>query len=145
MSYHHIFTASSLILICSLMEHEQGIQINLNSHSEIPDQEIAIEGTWHGRSTCTNPASSCRDEEVVYHISYEKKPDLLRISADKIVDGKTINMGDLLFTYDKGKGVLSNNSGKRQWQLIVKENHMDGTLMVDQEMFRKISLTKENK
>lgn len=99
-------------------------------------------GDWTGESICQVKDSPCHDEKVVYHISKGSGPDLIVISADKIVEGKPENMGTLDFKYDaKAETLISEQHG--HWLFYVKGKKMDGTLTnADGTLFRKISLTK---
>ena len=55
----------------------------------------AIAGIWRGRSSCEQKESACREETVVYRFSpLQDKPGSFSVTADKIVDGKAMNMGD---------------------------------------------------
>ena len=99
-------------------------------------------GDWSGESICQVKNSPCHDEKVVYHISKGDGPDLVVVDADRIVDGKAVNMGKLDFKYDaKAKTLVSESYG--HWIFYIKDNKMDGTLTTaDGTLFRKISLTK---
>ena len=51
-------------------------------------------GTWRGMSKCLVKPSSCNDEDSVYRISAVlSASDRVLLSANKIVDGREINMG----------------------------------------------------
>jgi len=66
-----------------------------------PADEIL--GTWRGSSVCSDRAAapSCNDEQMVYEIStIPGKPNMVKVQADRIVDGKRVPMGDLEFTQD---------------------------------------------
>lgn len=99
-------------------------------------------GDWTGESICQVKDSPCHDEKVVYHISKGGGPDLIVINADKIIDGKAVDMGTLDFKYDaKAETLISEQHG--HWLFHIKGNKMDGTLTTaDGTLFRKISLTK---
>ena len=99
-------------------------------------------GDWSGDSLCQVKNSSCHDEKVVYHISKGSGPDLLVVDADKIVNGKSENMGKLDFKYDaKAETMISESYG--HWVFNIQGNKMDGTLTINEgTLYRKISLTK---
>jgi hypothetical protein len=99
-------------------------------------------GDWTGESICQVKNSPCHDEKVVYHVTRGKAADLVECSADKIVDGKAVNMGTLVFKYDKEAGTLvCDDHG--HWQFTIKGNKMEGTLtLADGTLYRKIALTK---
>jgi hypothetical protein len=100
-------------------------------------------GTWRGQSICVSKNSGCHDEEVIYRITREKDSNKYNVDADRIVDGKAINMGPLVFSFDPTTATLSNETGKNQWTFALQENRMDGTLTRDNEVFRKITLVKQ--
>jgi len=112
-------------------------------NSEGFDQKVALTGTWRGHSICVDRSGGCRDEEVIYHIKEAAGSPEVNIDADKIVDGKTMNMGTLVFTYDKEKDLLTNNAGKNLWQLAVNGNQIEGLLLRNGEIFGKMSLKKD--
>ena len=105
----------------------------------------AFSGTWRGQSSCEQKESACRDEAVVYRVSpSQDKPGLFAVSADKIVDGKAINMGTLEFRYiDADRALVCENS-QGVWRLSVDGAKMKGTLIrPDGTLFRRAALHKE--
>ena len=51
-------------------------------------------GTWRGESVCAARNTACQDETVVYRLAkIPAKPGYFTVDADKIVDGKAVNMG----------------------------------------------------
>jgi hypothetical protein len=50
-------------------------------------------GAWRGESKCLVRPSACNDEEALYRFTAGSSPDALRLSANKIVDGKEQSMG----------------------------------------------------
>src|SRR5689334_9511974 len=71
------------------------------------DPVRAIVGEWRGTSACVDrqAAPACADETVVYEIA--ARPDnanVVTVTADKVVDGTRVPMGDLTFTYDAVHG-----------------------------------------
>jgi hypothetical protein len=107
------------------------------------DQETTLSGTWRGKSICEDTASGCHDEEVVYRMVHASGSETVSVDAGKIVDGKVINMGPLVFTYDKARNMLSNNSGRNSWQLVIKGKQISGVLLRDGAVFRNVALTKD--
>lgn len=106
--------------------------------------EAQLIGNWAGDSICQVKNSACRDEKVVYHIAKGSDADNVTISADKIVDGKAINMGTGDYTYDRKNGTLINESEGRVWKFTVKGKAMEGTLtMPDKTVYRRVTLKKE--
>jgi hypothetical protein len=114
--------------------------------TEFAQNEAQLIGDWTGDSICRVKNSPCHDEKVIYHIAKGSDPDHLTISADKIVDAKTINMGTGDYTYNRGSGTLLNETEGRIWKFTIKGNTMEGTLtMPDKTVFRHVTLTKKNK
>ena len=108
-----------------------------------PD-ESQLFGDWRGESICQVRDSPCHDEKVVYHISKGKERGTIVVSADKIVDGRQVNMGSGDYQYDERTGTLTNETGGRVWKLIVKGNSLEGTLtLANKTVYRRVTLRKE--
>ena len=107
--------------------------------------ESKLLGDWRGDSTCVATGTACRDEKVVYHIAkILSKPGYVSVSADKIVNAATINMGTLEFSYDPDKQTLACEYAQGLWRITVDGNKMDGTLTrPDKTIFRRVTLKKE--
>jgi hypothetical protein len=59
-------------------------------------------GTWTGTSTCVGDHPACKNEIVVYRfVPFPAVPWQVRCLADKIVGGKRLPMGALMFQYDE--------------------------------------------
>ena len=104
-----------------------------------------ISGTWRGESTCEAKGTACRDETVVYRISpVAGKTTLFQVSADKIADGKPINMGTLEFQYGRERHELRCDYAQGIWLLKVDDASVHGTLTrPDGTVFRKLNLRKD--
>ena len=74
-----------------------------------------IAGTWRGDSPCVEKDTACHDEEVAYRFTKEGK-GTYSVSADKIVDGKPVNMGTLEFRYDEAQHLLTCEYGQGVWR-----------------------------
>ncbi len=63
----------------------------------------AYTGTWTGTSTCVGKnRAACKNEVVVYRfVPFPAAPWQIRCLADKIVGGKRLPMGALIFQYDE--------------------------------------------
>ena len=105
----------------------------------------AIAGIWRGQSSCEQKESACRDETVVYRFSpLQDKPDSFSVSADKIVDGKAVNMGTLEFRYIATQQALVCGYAQGVWRLSVDGTKLEGTLTrPDGIVFRRVALRKE--
>jgi hypothetical protein len=111
-----------------------------------------IVGTWSGSSVCSDrqAAPSCNDEKVVYEIKASSgKPDTVLVTADKIVDGKRVSMGDLEFTRDAKSGSWTSESETPRfhgvWRLTVNGAMMSGTLTLlpSNAVVRKMALRRD--
>jgi hypothetical protein len=105
----------------------------------------AIAGTWRGQSSCEQKESACRDETVVYRLSpLQDKPGSFSVSADKIVDGKAVNMGTLEFRYVEDQHALVCEYEQGVWRLSVDGEKIEGTFTrPDGILFRRVALHKE--
>ena len=107
------------------------------------NQDDTLVGNWTGTSICQAKNTACKDENVVFHILKGNTADLFRVDADKIVDGKAIDMGELDFTLNKATHTLTCVYPGGTWVLVAKGTHIDGTLtMRDNVLFKKLSLTR---
>ena len=106
----------------------------------------AIAGIWRGQSSCEQKESACREETVVYRLSpLQDKPGSFSVSADKIVDGKAMNMGTLEFRYVEGQHALVCEYAQGVWRLSVDGEKIEGTLTrPDGSLFRRVALRKEH-
>lgn len=108
-------------------------------------------GTWNGTSICVNRqvAPACKDETVVYEVRRSEKPQTAVLSADKIVDGKRLPMGELEFVYSEKDGCwradFTAPRGQGVWCLVIDENGMTGGLRVlpENAEVRKVRLKRE--
>ena len=100
------------------------------------DSLSKILGDWEGESICVDKnRPACKNEHVVYHI--KKKDggtDVVTIAADKIIDGKPVEMGVLECKYDASKSTITCeftvNSTHGVFEFNVKGYEMDGTLKI---------------
>jgi len=101
-------------------------------------------GTWKGESTCLVRPSGCNDEDSVYRFSKALDENQVTLSANKIVNGKEINMGTGLCEYGAAKSVvdcpLPNGS---TIHFDVAGDAMQGTMKLkDGKPWRKIRLKR---
>lgn len=108
--------------------------------------KAAIAGIWRGQSSCEQKNSACREETVVYRFSpIQDKPGSFLVSADKIVDGKAVNMGTLKFRYVEDQHALVCEYAQGVWRLSVDGEKIEGTLTrPDGSLFRRVALHKEH-
>ncbi len=105
----------------------------------------AIAGIWRGQSSCEQKQSACREETVVYRFSpLQDEPGSFSVSADKIVDGKAVNIGTLEFRYVEDQHALVCEYAQGVWRLSVDGEKIEGTLTrPDGSLFRRVALHKE--
>ena len=120
-----------------------------------PQQPNGIDrlvGDWKGESICVNKDKfpACKDEVVVYHVKkIAHKPNVVNLSADKIVDGKPEFMGDFDFVYPRPKYVLLTDFKNERVHLTiafdVKGDVLEGGIFTFPEKIqaRKIKVKKE--
>jgi hypothetical protein len=108
--------------------------------------KVAIAGIWRGQSSCEQKDSACREETVVYRFSpIQDKPGSFSVGADKIVDGKAVNMGTLEFRYVEDQHALVCEYAQGVWRLSVDGENIAGTLTrPDGSLFRRVALRKEH-
>ena len=103
-----------------------------------------IAGSWTGDSTCTIRDSPCHDEHVIYHLTEPDASGKLQIQADKVVDGKPVDMGTLDCTFDKTAVAITCKIPQGTWNFTIAGKKMTGTLThPDGRLFRKVSVTKD--
>ncbi len=81
---------------------------------------------------------------VIYRIQKLPARGHVTISADKIVNGRAINMGSLEFHYDQQLKIWMCQYSQGVWRLTVQGAKVDGTLTEpDGTLFRQITLRKD--
>ena len=115
----------------------------LGQVSPSPDEQVA--GVWRGHSVCTVKSSPCHDEVNVYRVSVVAgKPGAYLVAADKIVDGKEVEMGTGEWTFDSMSHSLVYVFPKGTFRLKVTGGKMEGELKLpDGTLYRQIWLEKE--
>jgi|GEM_PF-4684962 len=140
---NHTNLAVVLFFLINTISTNASLERKKNIIGVIDLYQDVLAGTWRGKSVCVDKASGCHDEEVIYHITHDATSDRVEVDADRIVDGKAINMGSLVFTYDKAEGTLSSKVGRNTWQFKIKEKQMQGVLLREGEIFRNVLLNKD--
>lgn len=102
-------------------------------------------GTWRGESKCMVRPSGCRDEDSVYRISVAGQSQTrVTLSANKIVDGREVNMGTSECGYSPETRVLDcplPNGNKLNFGL--DGDSLSGAMkLADGRLWRKISLRR---
>lgn len=116
-----------------------------------PPDAAELLGVWRGTSTCTDrqAAPACKDEEAVYEFTPGPRRGLVHWIADKMVDGKRVNMGESELAYDTAercwKVEMTSTPVKSVWRLSVTGGHLTGTarLLPGGQTVRKIDLRKQ--
>ncbi len=100
-------------------------------------------GAWHGASTCLVKPSACHDEEALYRFSAsDGARDRVVCSANKIVDGKDVNMGSSECAYDaKSRSLACPLPSGDSVHLEIHRNAMEGGMTLrDGTPWRRIEL-----
>lgn len=92
-------------------------------------------GTWTGKSICVGDHPGCTSETVVYRfVPFTAAPWQVRCLADKIVEGKRLPMGALMFQYDdKTRGLrceftTPNSKLRAVWSFELEGDSLNGDL-----------------
>ncbi|MBI1760006.1 MAG: hypothetical protein HYR56_01080 [Acidobacteria bacterium] len=111
----------------------------------------SVAGTWKGESVCAGNRPACKYEVVVYRfVPVAGKPAVMRLLADKIINGERVPMGALEFQYDQTKGTLSceftAGSTHGLWQFQVSGDALEGSLVIlpDKALARKVKAKRAN-
>lgn len=129
------------IILCALMTSLGTAPV---ARAQADDEASRFSGTWRGDSVCVAKNTACHDEVVVYRIQKLPARDHVTISADKIVDGREINMGSLQFQYDQQSQSWVCQYSQGVWRLKVQGAKVDGTLRDPKgTLFRRITLRKD--
>lgn len=102
-----------------------------------------ILGDWHGTSVCLVKPSACHDEEALYHVTVDFHGSLW-MQADKIVDGKPVQMGDpAACAYDNSKKFLHCSFGRGYVDLTLAGDDLNGAMfLTDKTRWREIKLQR---
>ena len=122
-----------------------GLVIMVTAWAAEADDESRLFGDWKGESIVVAKSSVAKDEVVVWHISKAKEAGKLRVTADKIVNGRSITMGTGDWDYDKTKQTITWKNKVGLWKLSVDGDTMKGTLtLTDRTVFRRVSLQRSD-
>lgn len=87
----------------------------------------SVVGVWRGTSLCTVRPSPCNDETVVYYLS-GSDPDHIACVANKIVDGKEVEMGRTQCQLLPAEHRLVCKLGRATFVFAIDGNRMHGWL-----------------
>lgn len=115
------------------------------AHDNAQDDLSRFEGRWRGNSSCVAKDTGCRDETVVYHIArLLDKSGYVSVTADKLVNGRPVNMGTLEFRYDHDQRALVCEYSQGVWRFKLDSGKMEGTLIAPgNTVFRRVTLDNE--
>jgi hypothetical protein len=114
------------------------------AQANLTSKDSSVIGIWKGTSICQVKNSPCHDEIVIYHISKGEGIDTFNIRASKIVNGIEEDMGILPCKFERKRNQLISTANKGTWTFNVKDKSIDGTLILQGEVFRIIKLMKQD-
>lgn len=126
--------AALLMLSLTHAASSLGVRQDAREGKDGSDSLSLILGDWEGESVCVDKnRPACKNEHVVYHITKkDDEADTVTLAADKIIDGKPVEMGVLECKYDASKSTLTCeftvNSTHGVFEFTVKDDEMEGTL-----------------
>jgi len=106
-------------------------------------------GTWRGTSLCTDrvAAPACKDEVVIYDFTAAANPKEVHWKADKVVDGKRLNMGEFDLAYSPAEACWRAELTQYHivWRVIVDGSTLSGTLtqIPGKQVTRKITARRQ--
>jgi hypothetical protein len=110
----------------------------------IAADDFGIAGSWTGESLCTGTRAACQDEHVIWTFMNPDSAGLVSSSADKVVDGKRINMGTAELQFNRETSTLTWRIPLGIWKLTMKKDTIEGTLTLnDGEVVRRMNLKKD--
>jgi hypothetical protein len=130
------------LVICSLLIVGTALAAEARPDA---DDESRLFGDWKGESIVVARGSIAKDEVVVWHISKAKEPGKVWVTADKIVNGRSITMGASEWVHDQTKKTITWKTKVGVWKLSVDGDTMKGTLTLpDRTVFRRVSLRRSS-
>jgi hypothetical protein len=108
-------------------------------------------GLWRGTSVCTDrvAAPACKDEVVVYEFTAGTDDDTVHWQADKVVDEKRLNMGEIELKWDQDddcwRGEFEGPRVHTMWCVRVKGHELTGSgwLLPGKQTVRKIEASRD--
>lgn len=137
----------SLILACALVATASVAQQQKTPAKPLPQGNessgVPLDGDWRGPSTCLVTPSACHDEEALYQIA-TVEPFHYSLKADKIVDGKPVEMGTADCHFDQSSQILHCAFPKGYLDLTLTNDRMEGAMFLpDKTRWREIKLRKQ--
>lgn len=106
------------------------------------NSRVPLDGDWRGSSICLVKPSACRDEEALYQI-VKAEPLRYSLKADKIVDGKPVEMGTADCHFDQSSQALHCEFPKGYLDLTLTDDRLEGAMFLpDKTRWREIKLRK---
>jgi len=109
------------------------------------DRQDTPVGSWRGQSTCLVRASACHDEDSLYRVvAVAGSQTKMTLTANKIVDGREINMGTSECSFSRDTHILQcslPNGAIIRFEL--KDDSLNGTMtLADGTAWRRIALRR---
>ena len=106
--------------------------------------ESALVGDWRGDSICVVRPSACNDEKALYRVKKREGLNAYSVQADKIVDGKPVEMGTMECTFAPEKHQLTCSTPRLVLNLTLSGKKLGGTMNLrDGTVWRNINLKKD--
>src|SRR4051794_36236030 len=112
----------------------------------MPEALLALIGLWTGDSICTPVRLACTSEKAAYHITRADRSDSIMMTMNKIVDGKEVEMGTMVYAVDPVKHTLRGENDQSAvhsvWEFTWSGTQMRGTAkqLPSGEVIRNITL-----
>jgi hypothetical protein len=108
------------------------------------DDGNSLTGSWSGDSVCVGSSPACKNEKVIYVFGKVDAAGHVSGHADKLVDGKRINMGDFEMRYDSKTSTLTWENPNGTWKYSIKGNEMEGGMTSKSgEVVRHVNVKKD--
>jgi hypothetical protein len=128
------------LVICGLLVMATAAAADTKANA---GDESQLFGDWKGDSIVVAKNSAAKDEVVVWHIAQAREHGKVRVTADKIVNGKSITMGTGDWAFDKSNQTITWEIKGGVWKLTARGNTLKGTLtLTDGTVFRRVSLER---
>lgn len=129
-------SAWAIVLVAALLTLSAVLFAAVSNRRQDADSLSKVLGDWEGESVCVDKnRPACKNEHVVYHIKKkDDEADAVSIQADRIVDGRPVDMGTLDCNYDAGKSTITCefniNTTHGIFEFKIKDDEMEGTLKI---------------
>lgn len=113
--------------------------------AQVGRQGELLVGDWRGLSVCQVKPSACHDEDSLYHIrSVPRKGGWFTMQADRVTNGKIVNMGTVDCSYTAADHLLQCDLPQGTIRLVLDGERLMGTMTLpDNTVWRKITLNRQ--